>query len=55
MGTVEHAHQRLLVIDAGEHYDHRRVGNDQIQVAFGEVKVDCLKSKFQSSGCEISY
>lgn len=49
MGTVEHPHQRLLVIDARERYDNRRIGDDQIQVALGEVKVDRLKSKFQCS------
>lgn len=50
MGAVVHAHQHLLVIDAGEHQDHRRVGNDQVQVVFGEVEVDCLESKCQMSG-----
>ena len=47
MGAVEHAHQCLLVINARQSYDNRRVGDDQIQVVLGEVKVDCLKSKFQ--------
>lgn len=50
MGTVEHAHQRLLVVDAREHQDHRRVGNDQVQVVFCEVEVDCLQSKCHMSG-----
>lgn len=45
MGAVEHPHQRFLVVDAGQHNDHRCVVNDQIQVVFGEVKVDCLKSQ----------
>lgn len=45
MGAVEHSHQRFLVVDAGQHNDHRCVGDDQIQVVFGEVKVDCLKLK----------
>lgn len=40
MGTVEHAHQCLLVIDARERYNNGRVGGDQVQVVFGEVKVD---------------
>lgn len=44
MGTVEHAHQSLLVIDAGEHQDNGGVGGDQIQVVLGEVKVDDLQS-----------
>lgn len=44
MSTVEHAHQRLLFIDAREHYDDRCVGDDQVQVVFGEVKVDRLKA-----------
>lgn len=43
MSTVEHAHQSLLVIDARERYDNRGVGDDQIQVVLGEVKVDGLK------------
>lgn len=43
MGTVEHAHQCLLIVDARQHYDDRRVGDDQIQVVLGEVKVDRLK------------
>lgn len=45
MGAVVHSHQSLLVIDARQRYDNRRVGDDQIQVAFGEVKVDRLKAK----------
>lgn len=45
MGTVEHPHQGFLIIDARQHDDHRCVGNDQIQVVFGEVEVDCLKSQ----------
>lgn len=45
MGTVEHPHQRFLVIDAGQHNDHRGVVGDQIQVVFGQVEVDGLKSK----------
>lgn len=49
MSTVEHAHQSLLVINARERYEDRGVGDDQIQVAFGEVKVDGLKSTFQCS------
>lgn len=44
MGAVVHAHQRLLVIDAGQHQDHRRVGDNQVQVVLGKIKVDCLKS-----------
>lgn len=40
MGAVEHAHQCLLVVDAREHDDNRSVGDDQIQVVLGEVKVD---------------
>lgn len=44
MGAVVHAHQRLLVVDAGEHQYDRRVGHDQVQVVLGEVKVDDLKS-----------
>lgn len=44
VGTVEHAHQSLLVIDAGEHQDNGGVGGDQIQVVLGEVKVDDLQS-----------
>lgn len=46
MGTVEHPHQHFLVIDARQHNDHRGVVGDQIQVVFGEVKVDGLKSKW---------
>lgn len=45
MGAVEHPNQGFLVIDARQHNDHRCVVNDQIQVVFGEVEVDCLKSK----------
>lgn len=45
MGTVEHPHQHFLVIDARQHNDHRGVVGDQIQVVFGEVEVDGLKSK----------
>lgn len=52
MGAVVHAHQRLLVIDAGEHQDHRRVGHDQVQVVLGEVKVDDLKSEIQESSSD---
>lgn len=52
MGAVVHAHQRLLVIDAGEHQDHRRVGHDQVQVVLGEVKVDDLKSGIQESSSD---
>lgn len=40
MGAVEHAHQCLLVVDARKHDDNGRVGDDQIQVVLGEVKVD---------------
>ena len=54
VGTVVHPHQRFLVINARQHYDHRHVGNDQIQVAAGEAKVDGLKSKCQESGCDIT-
>lgn len=54
VGTVEHPYQCLLVINAREHYDHRCVSNDQIQVASSEVKVDGLKSKYQGSGCDIT-
>lgn len=46
VGTVEHAHQGLLIIDARERDDNGRVRDDQIQVVFGEVKVGCLKSQF---------
>lgn len=46
MGTVVHAHQCPLVIDARDQYDNGHVSDDEIQVVFGEVKVDCLKSKF---------
>lgn len=45
MGTVEHPHQRFLVINARQHNDHRGVVGDQIQVVFGQVEVDGLKSK----------
>ena len=45
VGTVEHPHQSLLVVDAREHYDNWRVGDDQIQVLLGEVKVVRLKSE----------
>lgn len=44
VGTVEHPHQGLLVIDARQHNDHRCVVDDEIQVVFGEVKVDGLKA-----------
>lgn len=46
MGAVEHPHQHFLVIDARQHNDHRGVDGDQIQVVFGEVEVDGLKSKW---------
>lgn len=46
MGTVEHSHQGLLIIDARERDDNGGVRDDQIQVVFGEVKVGCLKSQF---------
>lgn len=46
VGTVEHSHQGLLIIDARERDDNGRVRDDQIQVVFGEVKVGCLKSQF---------
>lgn len=45
MGTVEHPHQRFLVVDARQQNDHRGVVGDQIQVVFGQVEVDGLKSK----------
>lgn len=48
MGTVVHAHQRLLVIDARQHQDDRRVGDNQVQVVLGEVKVDRLKSEYSN-------
>lgn len=44
VGAVVHAHQRLLVINAGKHDDDGGVGDDQVQVALGEVKVDGLKA-----------
>ena len=44
IGTVVHAHQRLLVVQAREHDDDRGVGDDQVQVVLGEAKVDGLKT-----------
>ena len=47
MGTIEHSHQSLLVIDSSERDDNRRVGDDQVQVVFGEIEVKSLKLKCQ--------
>lgn len=55
MGTVVHAHQHLLVIDAGQHQDHRRVGNNQVQVVLGKVKVDSLESEVKKSASGVFY
>lgn len=55
MGAVVHAHQRLLVIDAGQHQDHTRVGNNQVQVVLGEVKVDRLKSEIPILATDVLY
>lgn len=43
MSTVEHSHQGFLVVNARKSDDDGSVGSDQVQVAFGEVKINGLK------------
>lgn len=52
MSAVEHAHQGLLVINARQYDDNRGVGDDQVQVALGEVKVDDLKPEHQNKSTD---